>query len=246
MPIGITSDLTSTLFDKFQIGCPTGSNAKRLVLPSGDYLIKFGEALWPVTLPGGEITIVEPALLTIKNNGYHDIRDPETGERMMSYGSNEKRLVMAPGDYDVMFGKKPWRIDVKSGETLVLEPAVLRIANNHYHDIQDAETGKRIVAYGSSTKQLPLPPGQYKIEFGEALWPISVEAGEELTINPGGIGIRPKSYQTIYFKDGTKAGTLGSSADHHLFPAGDYYLEIEAQKVPVKVRDGKVTLIKLQ
>lgn len=225
------------------------SGDKALALPPGTYDITFDKALWRnVVITEGVTTTLEPAVLVISNNQYHGIIDPETGKKLMTYGSSEKRLAVPPGTYDISFEKALWKgIELKGGEKTVLEPAVLKIANNQYHHIVDAETGKRAISYSSSTNWLAMPPGKYIVKFQKTEWKIDLEEGKETILNPGGVKVTPKSYQKIYFAGSDKvAGTLGSSDERAMLASGEYYIVVGEQKVPFTISEGKIIEIKME
>ena len=224
-----------------------GSSDKYVVLPPGRFDISFSKARWKnVEIREGETTLLEPAELIINNNGFHAIHDGETGKKVISYASSTNRLVLPGGTYDVMFGKVAWRINLEDGKTTTLDPAILVINNNQYHKLRDIETGKDVATYATSSNKLQLAPGQYDVEFGKTTWRISVKEGEKLTLNPGGIGVRPKGYYKVFNKDGSPAGKIGSGDKQLMLPPGDYYLNVADQKVPVSVKEGKIVLIKVE
>jgi hypothetical protein len=54
------------------------------------------------------------------------------------------------------------------------------------HAVLNAETGQRVGAFDSSTRELTLPAGIYEVKFGPASWKgIEVRSGETTTIDPG-------------------------------------------------------------
>lgn len=224
-----------------------GSSDKQIILPPGRFDISFNKARWRnVEIKEGETTVLEPAELIIKNNGHHLVREAGTDKNMATYSSSSKRLVLPGGEYNVMFGKAPWPVKLEDGKTTVLDPAILVINNNQYHKIRDPETGKSIATYSSSDKRVQLIPGNYDVIFGKAKWRISAKMGEVLTLNPGGIGVRPMGYYKVFGKDGSAAGTISSSDKQLMLPPGDYFVNVADQKVPVTVIENKINLIKVQ
>jgi len=224
-----------------------GSSDKYVVLPPGRFDISFSKAHWKnVEIREGETTLLEPAELIINNNGFHAVHDGETGKKVISYGSSTKRLALPGGEYDVMFGKVPWRVNLEDAKTTTLDPAILVINNNQYHKLRDVETGKNVATYASSYKRLQLAPGDYDVVFDKTTWRISVKEGENLTLNPGGIGVRPQGYYKVFKKDGSKAGTISSSDKQLMLPPGDYLIDVADQKVPFSIKQGKIVLIKVE
>ena len=224
-----------------------GTGDKFVVLPPGRFDISFNKARWKnVEIKEGETTLLEPAELIINNNGFHSVKDAETGKKVISYSSSTKRLALPGGEYDVLFGQVPWRVHLENGKTTTLDPAILVINNNQYHKLRDVETGKNVATYASSSKKLQLAPGQYDVVFGKTTWRISANEGEQITLNPGGIGVRPQGYHKVFNKDGSEAGKIGSSDKQLMLPPGDYLVDIADQKVPFTISEGKIVLIKVE
>jgi len=225
-----------------------GSSTKQIPLPPGAYDVSFDKAIWlGVEITEGGTTVLKPGVLEIANNQYHHVLDPETGEKLMTYGSSTKRLAIPPGTYDITFDKAMWKgIEVKAGEKTQLEPGQLVINNNQYHGILDAETGEKVMTYGSSTKRLAIPPGTYDVEFGKVKWNVSISEGQTSILNPGGISVTPRGGYDIMDTEGNKVIWLGSSDKRVMLPPGDYSIDIEGQLVPVKLTEGKIVEIKLE
>ncbi|NND50507.1 MAG: VWA domain-containing protein, partial [Rhizobiales bacterium] len=189
-------------------------STKQLALPPGRYDVSFSQAIWRgVEIKEGQVRVLDPGILRIKNNQYHAVRDSETGKRLASYSGSTKYLALPPGRYNVGFDRALWRdVTLKGGEETVLKPGVLQIANNQYHHVRNVETGKRVAAYSSSSRSLSLPPGRYEVLFGKVAWPVTIREEKVVQLNPGGITISPRGYHRIFDAAGKHAITHSSSS----------------------------------
>lgn len=227
----------------------TYSNSKKSIpLPPGRYDITFEDAIWNnIELKEGETTVVEPAILKFTNHHYHSILDPVTGNKLATFTNSQKWKPLPPGTYDITFEKAIWKgFELRSGEETIVNPAILKINNHQYHVIRDAKTGDRVATMTNSDKRELLPPGKYEAMFNKVPWPFEVRAGEQKTLNPGGISIEPRTYSRVRMPDGKLATTITNSMDKAMLPPGAYVVEIGDQKVPVTLTEGKIVKIKIQ
>ena len=91
----------------------------------------------------------KPGFLEIKRPGKagHFIVNPKTGKLLLQVTRKKPSVKIAPGVYDVQFSSAVWKgVEIKSGQTTVLEPAVLEIKNaaREGHLIIDAANGKTV------------------------------------------------------------------------------------------------------
>jgi len=221
-------------------------------VPAGIYNVTFGDKLVvkSVEVRPEETTTINPGLLKIDNHGYHHIQDAETGESYLTYYGDISELPLPPGRYRVTFDKAVWEnVEITGGETTTLTPGILKVAPYGYHKVLDAN-GKSIATYyGPTIKQMPLPPGSYKVMFDDAAWPVDLKPGAATEINPGGIEVVPGTYFKIYDAANKHVVTRYKSDAKALLPPGDYTIEIEGyedQKTPIKIAKGKILKIALE
>lgn len=223
-----------------------GSGDEDVTLPPGTYAVSFDKAVWNnVVVNEGETTVLDPAVLVIENHSHHHVRDAEMGEHAATYSSNDKKVVLPPGGYSVMFGKTPWRVDLASGATTVLKPAILKVNNNQYHQVRDAN-GKASATYSTSTKQLPMVPGAYDVMFGKVPWRVELTEGETTMLNPGGLAVMPQTYLKIYDGEGKEAATNSSSDKRTMLPPGNYSVKVEDQEVPLEISEGTIINLNIE
>lgn len=224
------------------------NSTKQLPLPPGRYDVSFGRAVWRgVEISEGQVSVLDPGILKIRNHQYHKVKDPETGKSLASYSSSTRYLALPPGTYDVEFGRALWRgVTLKAGEETVLKPGVLKIANNQYHHVRSAKTGKRVASYSNSSRSLSLPPGKYDVQFGKVAWPVELAEGKTTTLNPGGIAVTPRGHYRIYDARGKHAITHSSSAKRVMLPPGRYSLKVDDQEVAISLTEGKLVNVKVE
>lgn len=224
-------------------GAVTASGDLTIKLEPGIYNVQFGKGLmWKsVLVTGGETTVLKAGILKISNNQYHSIRDPETGKAYRNYSSSDKQVPLPPGRYDIGFDKAVWRgVEIREGETTVLDPGILRIENNQYHPLFDPESGKRLITYSTNTRYLALPPGRYLVGFDKARWPIEIAAGEELALKPGVLKINNNQYHKIIDpRTGKHVITYSNNTRQLVLPPGNYVAMFGKIKWPVLLEEGE-------
>ena len=177
---------------------------------------------------------------------------PSTGQRVDNINTLWPVVDVPPGLYNVVFGRDVWKsVEVKAGETTVLEPGILEIRPSAFdgHKVLETETG-RVIAETSSVKQrVTLIPSRFSVTFGELVWPdVEVKPGATTTLRPGVIKVSaPRIWEyKVVGPDGRLAGMVRSSAKSLPVPAGSYTLEVEGRTIPVAVKEGEEVEIKLQ
>ena len=159
-------------------------SATRSVVPlaPGTYDVVFGNSLWRgVVVLDGKTTSLVPGWVSVARASLegHEVADAATGAVQGSVGSLENTLALVPGRYVVMFGRIPWPVEVRSGETLVLRPGTVEVpyADASGHRIYD-RSGAVVGEVSNVRSSLPLPPGDYEIDLGGARLPFSLGEGE--------------------------------------------------------------------
>lgn len=154
-------------------------------LPAGIYNVTIGKAVWKsVEVKAGETTVLQPGFLKVGNAMLqgHKIIDIETGIEHGSVSSLVSSMALMPGEYDVMFGKIPWPVIIKSGVTTTLHPGTVTVEYAHYmgHKIYNKK-GEVIGDVSNIRSTISLPPGDYTIEIGKKKISFSLKEGEQLT-----------------------------------------------------------------
>ncbi len=110
----------------------------------------------------GKLKIIHPNL-----NG-HDVMDAESGEKVTHISALNSAIEIDAGVYNVKIGEALWKsIQVRPGETTVLEPGWLKIkyASLRGHKVHDRESGIVHDVLSSLKSHAALMPGAYSIEI---------------------------------------------------------------------------------
>ena len=161
-----------------------GHTQSSMKLPSGIYNVTVGQAVWKsVEVKAGEKTVLAPGFLKVVHptTQGNQVVDPETGAVHGTVGTIKDQTALMPGDYEVYFGKLVWPIKIKAGETLVLKPGTVQVkgASIQGHTIRDKK-GTVVGSVSSIQDWIPLPPGDYSVDWKGKAVPFSLKEGEEL------------------------------------------------------------------
>jgi hypothetical protein len=151
-------------------------------LPPGTYDVVFGKSLWKgVVIVEGRTTSLRPGWITVARAALegHEVVEEATGTVQGRVSSLEDTIALVPGRYLVMFGKLPWPVVVRTGETLVLRPGIVEVPYSDAtgHGIYD-RSGAGVGEVSNIQSSIPLPPGEYEIELGGTRIPFSLREGE--------------------------------------------------------------------
>ena len=175
----------------------------------------------------------------------HDVTDAETGKNAGTISSVNSTLNLPAGIYNVTFAKAVWKsVEVRNGETTVLEPGVLEINHGSLsgNEIVDSETGVVHGEISSIKRNITLMPGLYDIKFGDAVWPVvRVNSGKVTTLNDGILRVTGASISgnRIATADGKVIGDVSSIQTWLALPPGNYTIEVGNQKRPFRIAEGQ-------
>jgi hypothetical protein len=183
----------------------------------------------------------------------HTVIDAETGKEVGNITMVTNMIDLPTGLYNVTFGASTWKsVQVENGKTTVLEPAMLSVNNVAVtgHDVTDSETGVVQGQISLVKNLLTLMPGLYDVSFGENLsWRgVTVNGGSTTTLNPGVLKvINPEPIgHAVYTSRNQEIGHVTIGVNYMPLPPGDYFIEIEGQKMPVKIVEGKEVVFELK
>jgi hypothetical protein len=183
----------------------------------------------------------------------HKVTEVETGKEFPNMNSFRSMIEVPAGFYNVTFGPTVWKsVEVKPGETTVLEPGIIEIRNASPsgHKVLDWETGVEVGRISSFTSRLTVLPSTFTVMFGSAEWKhIDIKAGEHKVLNPAVIvvnGADAGKGHNVRAEDGTLAGNISSFASQLPVPPGKYVIEIGDQKVPLDLTEGQKMEINLR
>ena len=177
---------------------------------------------------------------------------PNTGQKVDGINSLWPVVELPIGIYNVAFGNGLWRgVEVKPGQTTVLEPGVLEInnADSHGHKVLEPETGEVVAELFFGKKRVTLLPSRFSVTFGELVWPdVELKPGKTTTLNPGVVNVRTSRIgrYEVTASDGQVVGKVGTGANRLALPAGNYSLDANGQKVPIELKEGQQVQINVR
>jgi hypothetical protein len=193
----------------------------------------------------------QPGHLEITDPGFHRVLDAETEKEVGVVNRDRPTIELPAGLYNVVFDKLTWKsIEVRPGETTTLTPARLRIERSQFHHLLEPETGEVVGTISNDTDEISFVPGLFDVSFGDAVWRgVELREGETVVLNPATVainGIPSGAWYSVVDTDGNSVAGLRPGSPSALLPPGDYVIEIEEQRVPVNLSEGKTLEIKLQ
>jgi VWA domain-containing protein len=199
------------------------------------------------------VTKPKPGRLQIKNPDFrgHKVSEAESGKNVGNFW-NMTFMELPAGIYNVAFGPTVWRsIEVRAGETTVLEPGTIEMQNasGAGHKVLDWETEAEIGVISSFAHRMSVIPSTFTVMFGNARWAhIEVKAGEHKMLNPAVISVPNAggAGHKVYAEDGTQVGSVSSFASRLPVPPGKYTIEIAGQKLPLDLAEGQTMEINVQ
>jgi hypothetical protein len=199
------------------------------------------------------VTRPKPGRLQIKNPDFrgHNITDAQTGKAVGNF-HNMTFMELPAGIYNVAFGPTAWRsVEVKAGETTVLEPGTIEVRNasGSGHKVLDWETGVEVGDVSSFVTRLSVIPSTFTVMFGNARWEhVEVKAGENKVLNPAVLVVNGASGagHNVYGEDGAVVGNVSSFGHRLPLPPGKYTIEIEGQKIALDLSEGETMEINVK
>jgi hypothetical protein len=200
-----------------------------------------------------------PSRLMIKGTDAgqsHAVTTPEDGVQVAdingAHGGEGAVQDLPPGIYNVAFANGLWRgVEVKSGETTVLELGTLQIEGGQNdlggYALLDSETGE-VLRGPKVFRDVALIPGPVTVSNGLVEWPtIEIKAGEVVHLNPARFSVSGSNageYQ-VTTSDGHSAGTVSRLIGLPV-PPGHYVVEVEGQKMTVELKEGQTHNIEVE
>jgi hypothetical protein len=174
----------------------------------------------------------------------HRVLDPVTGEEVGFISNLNNTIEIPEGKYTVMVGSTAWNeVEVRTGETTVLQPGRLEVKNASYrgHSVLEAKSGEEHGQVSSAAQSITLVPGKYKVSFGNVSWEALVEEGKTTILNPGVVTVNGASPQgnIIRTADGREVGYVSHTASSFTLPPGDYTIEIGGKPVSFSLEEGQ-------
>jgi hypothetical protein len=179
------------------------------------------------------------------------ILDAQTGKEVAKLDRMTLEAKLPAGIYEVRFGPGSWKgIEVRPGETTIIEPGELRLEPTVGAKVFDTETGAEHGSFDRVSPAVTLLPGVYDIRFGAAEWRfVKVEGGEVTTLHPVtvklGAGLKWEKARVVT-ADGTEVARFDAVTSEAVLPPGDYVVEVDDSKVPFPASEGDVLELKPQ
>jgi hypothetical protein len=173
----------------------------------------------------------------------HAVTNSETKQQVGTLDSNNKEISLPAGIYEVKFGPGSWKgIEVRSGQTTTISPAVLTMAKNVQAALVDSETGEVHGSLNSGMSSLTVMPGLYDLKFHGTEWRfIKLDGDKTVTLNPveisivGPLGYSSKAHVLL---DGKVVESFNFAKKTVRLPPGNYVVEVDGNKVPFPAPNG--------
>jgi hypothetical protein len=186
----------------------------------------------------------------------HEIVNAETGQKVGEFHRMRSLVELPAGIYEVKFGPSSWKgIEVRSGETTTIEPAVLKVEVGHpgvfvSADVVDSETGDKHGTFNPMASTVTLMPGVYNLRFAKTEWRfVKVDGGKTTTLRAAAVilgeGLKWKTAR-VTTQDGTEVFRFNAVTWRAALPPGDYIVEVDDNKIPYPATEGEVLEIKPQ
>lgn len=184
--------------------------------------------------------------LEVKGAGLdgQEVRKAGTPEKVEVVSATRPIVPLAPGTYDVVFGRNLWKgVVIVEGRTTSLQPGWLSVtgASLEGHEVVDEATRTVQGALSSLKDTMALVPGRYIVMFGTLPWPVEVRAGEMLALRPGVVEVpyADVSGNRIYDRSGNAVGEVSSARSSIPLPPGEYEIELGGTRIPFSLGEGE-------
>lgn len=181
----------------------------------------------------------------------HAVINAETGQKVGTLDSASREITLPAGIYEVKFGAGSWKgIEVRPGETTIIQPGELKLDPTAGATVVDSETDEKHGSFDRMSSSVTLMPGLYDVRMGKTEWNfVKVDAGKTHILRPVQIKLagdlkwqkarvtRPDGEQVFGFDRVTWTATLAP---------GSYIVEVDGNKIPFNGMDGAMLEIKPQ
>ncbi|MBD3415087.1 MAG: VWA domain-containing protein [Candidatus Aminicenantes bacterium] len=177
----------------------------------------------------------------------HEVINAENGEKAGSVSSVNNTIELPAGIYNVTIAGSQWKsIEVKAGETTVLEPGWLEVKNAslHGHKILEKETAEEFASVSRFDSTIAVLPGEYEVMFGPLTWEVKIKKGETTVLNPGTVQVSGAHYRghPIFNESGKQVGSVSNTSNWIPLPPGKYSIEINGQYIEFELKEGQKKL----
>ncbi|MFH1034668.1 MAG: VWA domain-containing protein [Pseudomonadota bacterium] len=174
----------------------------------------------------------------------HQVTNAETGETVATLSHVQDTVKLPAGIYSVSVGQALWpSVEVQADQTTLLEPGILTVrhAALQGNRVLEPETGQELGQVSSSKSSMALMPGEYEVTFGQARWPIKLEAGQKLVLNPGVLHLQGAKItgHRVLDAQGHEVGQVSATMSSIALPPGQYALELEGGRESFELKEGQ-------
>lgn len=168
----------------------------------------------------------------------------ETGQRVGRLDRVTHEIPLPAGIYEVEFGPSRWKgIEIRPGETTLIEPGVLRLENRAgVVRVVDSETGDAFGQFDAANAAVTLMPGLYDLRFGKAEWRfVKVDGGRTTLLRPARVSLaRDSKWQAarVTTRDGAEVFRFDAVTWNAVLPPGDYVVEVDGSRFPFPATEG--------
>ena len=179
----------------------------------------------------------------------HAVINAETGQKVGALNSSTTELPLPPGIYEVKFGAGSWKgIEIRAGETTVIEPGVLTVSPTASATVVDSETGEKHGSFDAVSASVTLMPGVYDLRFRNTDWKyIKVDGGKTTALKPVqvvlGSGLKWQKAR-VATQDGKEVARFDAVTSRVTLPPGDYIVEVDGNKHAFPAAEGAVFEVK--
>jgi hypothetical protein len=172
------------------------------------------------------------------------VTDASTGEEIASIWKGKDTIELPAGIYNVEIGNTAWKsVNVKPGETTVLEPGWLSVKNTTIsgNKVLEKETGELFGHVSRTDDTITILPGTYDVMFGDLAWTVTIEKGKTTELLPGTVTVKSATINghDIYDQNGNEVGSVSATGNWMPLPPGEYMIEIGEQQIEFSLKENE-------
>ncbi len=174
----------------------------------------------------------------------HKVTDAGTGKEVAWISSTKDTVKLPSGIYNVEIGNSEWKsVEVKKGETTVLEPGWLCVRNTTIsgNKVLEKETGESFGTVSRTDATITILPGTYDVMFGDIPWSVTIEKGKTTELHPGVVTVKSADFNGhyIYDKNGKEVGSVSATRNWIPLPPGKYTIDLDGKKINFSLKEGQ-------
>jgi hypothetical protein len=181
----------------------------------------------------------------------HSVINAETGQRVGTLDSSTREITLPAGIYQVTFGARSWKgIEVRPGETTMIQPGEIKLDPTAGAVVVDSETGEKHGSFDRMSSSVTLMPGVYDVRMGKTVWYyVKVDGGQTVTLRPAQIRLDSAlkwEKARVTTADGAEVFRFDRVTWTAILAPGNYIVEVDGTKIPFDAGDSEVIDVKPQ